>query len=133
MEMLWVMVVNSTFNNISVISWWSVLLVGETGVPGENHWPAASHCKFYHIMLYRVHLAWAGFELTMFVVIGTDCIGTCKSNYHTITTATASEMLCISIPVCILCSSCTIKWMVNNICYLTVWPMYQGQVECQMN
>jgi len=23
--------------NISVISWWSVLLVEETGVPGENH------------------------------------------------------------------------------------------------
>jgi hypothetical protein len=23
--------------------WWSVLLVGETGVPGENHWPVASH------------------------------------------------------------------------------------------
>jgi hypothetical protein len=32
-----VMVFNSTFNNISVISWWSVLLVKETGVPGENH------------------------------------------------------------------------------------------------
>jgi hypothetical protein len=31
------MVFNSTFNNISVISWWSVLLVEETGVPGENH------------------------------------------------------------------------------------------------
>ena len=30
------------FNNISVISWRSVLLVGETGVPGENHPPAAS-------------------------------------------------------------------------------------------
>ena len=28
----------------------------------------------YHIMLYRVYLAWAGFELTMLVVIGTDCI-----------------------------------------------------------
>ena len=26
-----VMVFNATFNNISVISWWSVLLVGETG------------------------------------------------------------------------------------------------------
>ena len=24
-----------------------------------------------------------GFELTMLVVIGTDCIGGCKSNYHT--------------------------------------------------
>jgi hypothetical protein len=27
----------ATFNNISVILWWSVLLVEETGVPGENH------------------------------------------------------------------------------------------------
>jgi hypothetical protein len=32
-----VMVLNATFNNISAISWWSVLLVEETGVPGENH------------------------------------------------------------------------------------------------
>ena len=31
-----VMVFNATFNNISVISWWSVLLVEETGVHGEN-------------------------------------------------------------------------------------------------
>jgi hypothetical protein len=31
-----VMVFNDTFNNISVISWQSVLLVEETGVPGEN-------------------------------------------------------------------------------------------------
>jgi hypothetical protein len=37
------MVLNATFNNISVISWWSVLLVEETGAPGENHRPAASH------------------------------------------------------------------------------------------
>jgi hypothetical protein len=32
-----VMVFNATFNNISVISWVSVLLVGETGVPKDNH------------------------------------------------------------------------------------------------
>ena len=37
------MVFNATFNNISVISWWSVLLVEETGVPGENHRPTC--CK----------------------------------------------------------------------------------------
>jgi len=38
----WIMAFNATFNNISGISWRSVLLVEETGVPGENHRPAAS-------------------------------------------------------------------------------------------
>ena len=37
------MVFNATFNNILVISWRSVLFVEETWVPGENHWPVASH------------------------------------------------------------------------------------------
>ena len=37
------MVFNATINNISVILWWSVLLLEETGVPGENHWLVASH------------------------------------------------------------------------------------------
>jgi hypothetical protein len=37
------MVLNATFNNISVISWWSVLLVEETGVTGENHRHAVCH------------------------------------------------------------------------------------------
>jgi len=36
---------------------WSVLLVEETGVLGENHRPATSTWQIYHIMLYRVHLA----------------------------------------------------------------------------
>jgi hypothetical protein len=31
-----IMVFNATFNNISAISWQSVLLVEETGVPGEK-------------------------------------------------------------------------------------------------
>ena len=39
----WFMVFNTTFNNITVISWRSVLLMEETGVPGENHRPVASH------------------------------------------------------------------------------------------
>jgi hypothetical protein len=30
------MVFKATFKNISVISWWSVLLVEENGAPGEN-------------------------------------------------------------------------------------------------
>ena len=40
----------------------------------------------YHIMLYRVHIARAWFELTRWVVIGTDCIVSYISNYHTIMT-----------------------------------------------
>jgi len=36
------MVVNSAFNNISVMSWWSVLLVEETGVTEEIYQPMAS-------------------------------------------------------------------------------------------
>ena len=33
------MVFNATFNNVSIISWQSVLLVEETGGPRENHRP----------------------------------------------------------------------------------------------
>ena len=48
--------------------------------------------KVYHIRLYWVHLAWAGFEFTTLVVIGTDCTGSYKSNFHTITTMTATSI-----------------------------------------
>ena len=37
------MVFNAAFSNISAISWRSVLLVEQSGVPGENQRPAASH------------------------------------------------------------------------------------------
>ena len=45
--------------------------------------PLTCRKSLYHIMLYRV------FELTTWVVIGIICIGSCKSNYHTITTMMA--------------------------------------------
>jgi hypothetical protein len=80
------MVFNTTFNNISDILWLSVLLVEETGVPGENHWPVASN---WQTLSHNV--VWTGFKLITVVVIGTDCTGSCKSNYHTITTTTPNN------------------------------------------
>jgi hypothetical protein len=46
-------------------------------------------CRKSLTMLYRVHIVWAGFEIITLMVICTDCIGSYKSNYHTITTTTA--------------------------------------------
>ena len=41
--LIWFIVFNSTFINISTISWRPVLVVEEAGVPGENHRPWASN------------------------------------------------------------------------------------------
>jgi hypothetical protein len=51
----------------------------------------ASSNSSHHIILHRFHPPWAEFELTMLVVIDTDCTGSCKSDYHTNTTTTAPE------------------------------------------
>ena len=64
------MVFNATFNNISGISWQSVLFVEETTDLSQVN------DKLYHLMLYQT-----GFKLTTLVVIGAT------SNYHTIMTA----------------------------------------------
>jgi hypothetical protein len=77
-------------NNISAISWRSSLLVEETGWPGENNRPVASHL---HILSHNaLHLALIETRTHKRVVIGTGCLGSFKSNYHTIMAMTAGRM-----------------------------------------
>ena len=78
------MVFNTTFNNISVIRggqfyWWRKPEYSEktTDLAPPSYRQTLSHNV--------VHIVLSGIEPTISVVIGTDCIGSCKSNYHTIT------------------------------------------------
>ena len=78
-----VMVFNATFNNISVISWRSVSLLEETGVPWENnrratsHWQTSSH----NVVSSAPHLR------RMIMVIGNDCISSNKTCFRSISYA----------------------------------------------
>jgi hypothetical protein len=80
------MVFNATFIDISAISWWSVLLVEKT-----TDLPQVTD-KLYYIKLYQYILP---FELTTLMVIDTDSTGSCKSNYHMMTTTTSLVFRCM--------------------------------------
>ena len=63
-----VTMLNATLNNISVISWWLVLLVDEIGVLGENHRPVTGHWQtLSHNVVIEYISPWTGFELTTLV------------------------------------------------------------------
>jgi hypothetical protein len=75
--------------------------------------------KLYHIM-YRVHLTWARFEVTSSVAIGTDCIGSCKFNYHTINNHTGPPLKIYDWyhSLCHLCNRTKIKgWHSIVVCH----------------
>ena len=82
---------NATYNNSRVISWQSVLMVDEIGMPGEthqatSHWQTLSH----NVVPSKPRMSGIVTRCEL-VVIGTDYIGSCKSNYHANTTTTAPK------------------------------------------
>ena len=116
------MVFNATFNNISVILWqsailWqSVLLVEETGVPRENHRPVTSHWQtLSHNVSSTTHHEWD--STTTLVVIGTDCIGSCKSNYHTIYESCIFEEFQFQL-------RSSLSWNINSLIKYVNWEIW---------
>ena len=90
------MVFNATFNNISAISWRSVLLVEETDGPGENHRPVASHWQTSSHNVVHLDLI----EIPIHNIRGDRhrlYIGSCKYKlpYDHITATTAPDILCV--------------------------------------
>ena len=79
----------STIFKLYNVLWQSVLLVEETGVPGENLRPAAKSLTNLSCNVVSSTTRLSGIQTHNFVVIGTDCIGSCKSNCHKITTTMA--------------------------------------------
>ena len=76
------MVFNATFNNISVISWRSVLLVRKQ----HTHRKPPTFRKSLTNLLQNVLSSTPRHELTTLLMIDTDCTGSRKANYQMITT-----------------------------------------------
>jgi hypothetical protein len=102
----------------SAISWWSVFLWRKPEYTEKTTNLSYVTDKLSHIMLYRVNLAWAGLELITLVVIGIDCICSCKSNYHTILTTTTPQSQIDH------CDKFKTEIKIHLHMYQTVWGMW---------
>jgi hypothetical protein len=89
----WVMVSNPTFNNISVISRRQIYLQRKPEYQEKTTDLPQVIDKLYRIMLYRIHPAMSGIQIHNLVVISINCIGSYKSNYHTITSTRTPSFL----------------------------------------
>ena len=91
-------------------------MLEETGWNGENKRSVASH---WQTLSHNVVSSTPRHELTTLVAKNTDCMGSCKSNYHTIMTTT--------VPTTLICHTVTTKieskkviqniWIFENVIF----------------
>jgi len=104
-----VMVLNSTSNNIAIISWQSVLLAEETESSNKSNDLSKFTVKLYFIRLYRIYLVIGGIQTHNY-----SDYQHCKPNYHTITTTTTPYIF----PYC------------SYIVYLITWESIAYSKPC---
>jgi len=68
-----------------------VSFIGEANPGKTTDLPQVAD-KHYPIMVYRAYLDISGIRSHYLVMIGTDCTGICKSNYHAIITTRAPRL-----------------------------------------
>jgi len=89
----------------------------------QSHW-------LYHISFIEYTSPWAGFELTILVVMIADCTGSCKCNYHTITTRITWVHMILTKRT-IQFNKYKSYWQIYDKCSLKWWYKY-GTIEIYM-
>ena len=123
-------------NDISIIPWWSALLLDKTRLPGwwvtRISW---LNGRLYHISLYQVHFANEAPDLVGVLWLnGSVCIDMCQSNYHAIR-ATEAPWFNLKLILYYLCIVCYIDDIVHllscliNTIYEYYVDFYFGHVE----
>ena len=116
-----VMPFSATFNNISVISWWSVVHIGEGN--RRNHWPVANHWQtLSHILLsHKSTSSWPA---------GIRTLNAPYDHDHRTTPAYAIQWPDLSTKVCrcylLFNRTLSVDWLMFNVQW-AIFQLYSGR------
>ena len=133
-----IMMFNATFNNISVISWRSVLLVEDTRVPRENQQPDASHWQTlsHNVVLSTprqrgicTHNVLLNEVLLPGIGIAAKCVASVDLNDSRCCWRARLELLCCTASISNLSMAC----FIFSMCLLKIAFCSSSSVACLLN